>query len=103
MPFGASEMMSSMEPSAFPPEDLVRAFVEEELPEGVHIKRISTTFEPLMPGMAPNFTMLIELIEDEEAWQRGTPGLAYAITERVRAHWKRDDLYLKFITTHSDA
>lgn len=102
MTFGGSGTMSAMEPTGFPPENLIRAFVEEELPEGVHIKRISTSFEPLVAGMAPNFTMVIELTETDEARLRGSPGLAYAIAKRARAHWKRDDLYLRFITTSQD-
>jgi hypothetical protein len=88
-----------METRDFPPEDLVRAAVEEELPEGVKLKRVSFTFGVLAKGMPESFMVVIELAEDEDARRRGTPGLGYAITERIRRRWSRGDLYVRIASS----
>lgn len=84
-----------MEREEFPPEEMVKAIIEENLPEGVRLKGISFTFDTLAPGKPEGWVVIAELIEDDEAWRTGSPGLAYNITQYIRRRWSRDDLYVK--------
>ena len=91
-----------MSANDFPPEEIVKTIVEEELPAGIRLKRISFTFDALEKGLPEGFIVVIELEENEDARRFGTPGLGYAITQRIRTRWSRDDLFVKITSSHED-
>lgn len=70
-----------------PDEEVIRAFVEEDLPAGVELVSIQTSYGRLAPAMPEQFNVEITLKEDDESHPFGTPGLGYDLTQRVRRRW----------------
>lgn len=81
-----------------PDEDVIRAYVEEDLPAGVELVGIRTTYGRLAPGMPEQFNVEITLREDEEAHPFGAPGLGYALCQRVRRRWPPESFCLSVRT-----
>lgn len=70
----------------------VRAFVEEDLPDDVHLERVYVAYGASAPGLPEGWMVVIELTEDESAWRSGTPGFGYGLVQRIRRRWSRDEL-----------
>jgi hypothetical protein len=82
-----------MSMSDLPELEAIAEIIRAELPRGHHLEHVDLTVDTLYEGQEPAFTVLVELLEDEDA----DPGygMAYNITQRIRRLWSRDDLYVK--------
>ena len=88
-----------MKEQKLPDEEVIRAFIEEELPSGVELVSIKTGFGRLAPEMPEQFNVEITLTEDEELHPFGAPGLGHAITQRIRRRWPPESFCISIRTS----
>jgi hypothetical protein len=79
----------------------IRRIVEDELLEGHSLDTVELTVDTPAPGLPPMFTVLISVIENEDADE--ARGVGYEVTRRIRKLWARDDLFIKINWKPSDA
>lgn len=72
----------------------LRSVVESVLPESLEIEEIDVIVGTLYEGQEPNFKVVICVRQKYED-PMGTAGWAHELTERVRALWNRDELYVE--------
>ena len=76
-----------------PELEVIAEIIRAELPRGDRVEHIDLIVDTLYEGQQPAFTLLVQLVEDEDA--DPSRGMAYNITQRIRRRWSRDDLYVK--------
>ncbi len=70
--------------------------VESVLPKSLSLEDIDVVVGSLAEGQSPNFKAVVRVRQRYED-PMGTAGWVYELTERVRAIWGRDDLYVEVI------
>lgn len=73
---------------------LLRKLVESALPSCYRLEAVDVTIGTLMPGQEPSFKALIHVVQVAEDEAGETLGWGHELTERIRAFWSRDDLYI---------
>ena len=74
----------------------LRSMVEEVLPESLRLEGIDVVVGSLLEGQSPNFKAIVRVRQKYEDLM-GTAGWVYELTERVRAVWGQDELYVEVI------
>lgn len=74
----------------------LRLMVESVLPESLQIEEIDVIVGALWTGQQPNFKVVVRVRQKYED-PMGTAGWVHELSERVRAHWGREDLYVEVI------
>lgn len=73
---------------------LLRKLVESALPSCYRLEEVDVTIGSLWPGQEPSFKAVIRVVQVAEDEADETLGWGHDLTERIRAFWSRDDLYV---------
>lgn len=80
---------------------LLRAMVESVLPKSLRLEAVDVVVGSLWEGQQPNFKAVVRVRQQYDD-PIGTAGWVAELTDRVRAQWGRDHLYVEVIETGAE-